>query len=135
MTDTPSLSGFTHLSLSVLDLDRSRRFYHEVLGLPILADSHESTVFDGRQVLLLVGRAGLSLQEHRSNQGMPFDPSRTGLDHLAFAVSSIEELNAWAERLSSVGVEHSGVKPLPGFGDFIELRDPDGLQLELHCLG
>ena len=92
-------------------------------------------MFDGRQVLLLVGRAGLSLQEHRSNQGMPFDPSRTGLDHLAFAVPSIEDLNAWAERLSSVGVEHSGVKPLPGFGDFIELRDPDGLQLELHCLG
>lgn len=32
------------------------------------------------------------------------------------------------------GVAHSGVKPLPGFGDFIELRDPDGILVELHAM-
>jgi glyoxylase I family protein len=108
MTDTPDLRGWTHVSLSVSDLDRSRHFYHEVLSLPLLMDIYEGTVLDGRELMVLV--------------------------HLAFAVPSIKELDAWAERLSSAGVPHSGVKPLPGFGDFIELRDPDEIQPELHCL-
>ena len=129
-----SLRGFTHVSLSVSDLDRSRHFDHEVLGLPLLADTYEGTVFDGRELMLLVGRTALCLQQHRSNPGEPFEPSRTGLDHLSFGVPSIEDLRTWAERLSSANVQHSGIKPLPGFGDFIELCDPDGIQLELHCL-
>lgn len=135
MTDQPRVRGFTHVSLSVSDLDRSRRFYHDVLGLPLLLDVYQGTAFDGRELLVLVGRTGLCLQEHRSNPRVPFDPTRTGLDHLALAVSSIEELQAWAQRLTSARVQHSGVKPLPGFGDLIELHDPDGIQLELHCLG
>jgi glyoxylase I family protein len=130
-----SIRGFTRVSLSVLDLVQSRDFHHEVLGLPILVDTCEGTVFDGREVMVLVGRTALCLQEHRTNPGAAFEPSRTGLDHLSFEVPSIEELHAWAGQLTSAGVEHSGVKPLPGFGDFIELRDPDGIQLELHCLG
>ena len=130
-----SIRGFTHVSLSVSDLDRSRRFYHEVLGLPVLADTFEGTAFAGREVMVSVGRSGLCLQEHRSIAGSMFEPSRTGLDHLAFAVSSLEELEGWAQRLMVAGVPHSGVKPLPGFGYVIELRDPDGIQLELHCLG
>jgi glyoxylase I family protein len=130
-----SISGFTHVSLSVADVDRSRNFYHEVLGLPVLAEIIEGTVFDGRELILLVGRVALCLQEHRSHQSAPFDPSHTGLDHLSFQVPTIEELQAWTTRLTAAGIEHSGVKPMPGYGDFIELRDPDGIQLELHCLG
>jgi glyoxylase I family protein len=128
-----SIRAFTHVSLSVSDLDQSRAFYHELLGLPLLADTFEGSVFDGREVMLWVGRTALCLQEHRSNRGDPFDPSHAGLDHLSLAVSSIEELQAWTERLASAGVKHSAIKRLPGFGQMIELRDPDGIQLELHC--
>lgn len=130
----PKVSGFTHVSLSVTDLDRSRRFYHQQLGLPILADEFEGSAFDGREVMVLVGRTALCLQEHRSNAGESFDPTRTGLDHLALAVRSAEELVSWAEHLEAAGIAHSGVKPLPGFGRFIELRDPDGIQLELQWI-
>jgi len=128
-----SLRGFTHVSLSVSDLDRSLVFYHEVLGLALLVDPFEGVVFDGREVILRVGRSALCLQEHRRNPGFGFDPTRTGLDHLSFGVASIEELGEWARRLSSAGIAHSGVKSLAGFGDVIELRDPDGIQIELHC--
>jgi glyoxylase I family protein len=127
-----ALKGMTHISLSVTDLDRSLAFYRDTLGLPVLLEPFEGQVFDGREVMLLVGRTALCLQEHVRHAARRFDPTQCGLDHLAFAVDSLAELRERAESLTAAGVENSGVKPLAGFGEFIELRDPDGIQLELH---
>ena len=129
-----TLNRLTHLSLSVTDLDRSLAFYRDTMGLPVFVEPFDGQVFEGREALLLVGGMALNLQAHRDTSGDGFDPTRTGLDHLAFAVSTEDELQAWAEHLSAAGVEHSGVKPVPGYGVMIELRDPDGIQLELHVL-
>lgn len=128
------LRGFTHVSLSVRDMKESLAFYRDGLGLEVLRDIYAGTVFEGREAMLLVGRMALCLQEHARNDGTAFEPTRTGLDHFAFFVPSEDDLQAWADQLTARGIEHSGVKPLPGYGHFIELRDPDGIQLELHCL-
>ena len=127
-----TITGLTHVSLSVRDLEASRAFYLDVLGLRILRDTYDGEVFDGRECLLLAGSIGLCLQEHAANTGTSFDPTRTGLDHLSFAVPTRPELEAWAAHLTECGIAHSGVKPLPGFGHFIELRDPDAILVELH---
>lgn len=135
MTDPERrLRGITHLSLSVRDLDASSAFYHGVLGLPVLTDTFEGTAFEGRECMLLVGRTALCLQEHAANLGAGFDPARAGLDHVAFAVETLDELEGWAASLTASGVDHSGVKVLTGFGHMIEARDPDGMLVELHCL-
>ena len=133
MGDT-QLVGVTHVSFSVRDLDRSLGFYRDVLGLRYLVEPFDGFSFEGREAILVLSQGTvLCLQQHRANSGEPFDARRTGLDHLAFAVGSLGELEEWASRLTAAGVEHSGVKPLVGFGSMIELRDPDGIQLELHC--
>jgi catechol 2,3-dioxygenase-like lactoylglutathione lyase family enzyme len=128
------IKGLTHVSLSVRDLDASLHFYRDVLGLGTLAEPYDGAVFDGREAMLLAGRIALCLQCHTANTGAAFDPLRSGLDHIALAVASREDLDAFAAYLTSNGIEHSGVKPLPGFGDFIELRDPDDILVELHAL-
>ena len=130
----PPIKGFTHVSLSVSDLDASLHFYRDVLGLATLAEPFDGQVFEGREAMLLAGRTALCLQCHRANAGAGFDPRHTGLDHVALAVASRAELDAFAEHLTAEGIEHSGVKPLPGFGDMIELRDPDGILVELHAM-
>jgi glyoxylase I family protein len=104
------IRGYTHVSLSVSNLDRSSSFYSKVLGLPVLVEVLEGTAFDGREQIFRVGRSALCLQEHRDNLGSDFEPSRTGLDHLSLEVPTIESLHAWGERLTATGVEHSGVK-------------------------
>lgn len=132
--DPPVIKGFTHVSLSVRDLDASLTFYRDILGLPVLAAPYEGDVFNGREAMVLAGRTALCLQCHSANIGNPFDPLQTGLDHIALAVASKQDLDAYAEHLTGAGVEHSGVKPLPGYGEFIELREPDGILVELHAL-
>jgi glyoxylase I family protein len=76
----------------------------------------------------------LVLQEHGANDGESFDPTRTGLDHFAFFVGSIAGLETWGARLDEEGIAHSEIKPAGAFGQMIELRDPDEIQLELHTL-
>jgi catechol 2,3-dioxygenase-like lactoylglutathione lyase family enzyme len=105
-----------------------------VLGLPTFVERFAASAFDGEEVMLLAGRTALCLQAHKASSGERFDPCRAGLDHLAFAVESMDELEECAARLTEIGIEHSGIRPVTRFGHFIELRDPDGIQIELHLL-
>ena len=130
----PKISGFTHVSLSVSNLDRSLSFYRETLGLPFLAEPFDGVAFDGREAMLLAGRTALCLQEHAGRGDDAFDPMHAGLDHLALAVGSVDDLDRFARELDEAGISHSGVKPLPEFGHMIEVRDPDGILVELHAM-
>ena len=132
MAEPPAeIKGLSHISLSVADLDRSLSFYRDVLGLEVFVEPFDGTAFDGREALLLAGRVVVNLQAHAANDGSRFDPTRTGLDHLAFHVSNRAALEAWAARLDAYGIGHSEVKEGGGLGWMIEFRDPDGVQLEV----
>jgi len=132
MDESSAIKGVSHLSLSVTDLDRSLAFYRDVLGLPILAEPYDGVAFAGREAMVLAGRVAVCLQEHARSDGSRFEPTRTGLDHLAFHVSDRSALEVWVDRLDAAGIEHSGIIDDVGtWGRMIELRDPDGVQLEL----
>jgi glyoxylase I family protein len=125
------------LGLSVRDLDRSIAFYCDVLGAVLARPPYdgESPAFTGRMAIVAIGATGLDLFEHAANEQEPFDPARTGLDHLGFAAESAEELHAWADWLESCNVAHSGVRDITvggaeSIGAMLDFRDPDGLQLE-----
>jgi catechol-2,3-dioxygenase len=74
------------------------------------------------------GGTSVGLVEHGGDA--PFDPTVTGLDHLAFAVGSPAELAAWAQRLDDAGVAHSGAIDIPP-GAILNFKDPDGIALAL----
>lgn len=133
LPDSAEVLGLSHVSLSVADLDRSRAFYRNVLRLPVFVDTFDGSVFDGREVMFRVRNLVFNLQEHTTRAtDDEFDPVRVGLDHLAFAVASVEALESWAGWLDENGVDHSEIKDI-GFGHMIEVRDPDGIQLELFA--
>jgi catechol-2,3-dioxygenase len=60
----------------------------------------------------------------------PVDQGAGVLDHLAFAVPDGRSLEAWAEHLTVVGIDHPGVVPENG-NPSLQLRDPDGTAVEL----
>ena len=60
---------------------------------------------------------------------LPFDERRIGLDHLAFACSGRDELEAWEIRLSELGIDNGGIVDA-GYGAALSCRDPDNIALE-----
>lgn len=130
----PSITGFTHVSLSVRNLDISSEWYQRVLGLNVLVPPFEREGMY-RETLLAIagGRMALCLQAHLTNDGSDFSELRTGLDHLAFYVSSRAEFKAWLARLDELSVPYTIEPESEQFGAMAVFRDPDNIQLELHC--
>jgi glyoxylase I family protein len=59
-----------------------------------------------------------------------FHEDRAGLDHIAFRLASLDELDTAAAHLDEVGVEHEPVKDI-GPSYILQFRDPDNIALEL----
>jgi glyoxylase I family protein len=139
-TAAPAVTGFHHFSPTVSDVEASAQWYERVLGMnrvPVTFP-HYGAEDDGYAVLLMDPRSGIAigLHHHKANPGQPFHESRTGLDHISFAVADRAGLEAWARWLDELGIEHSGVidtdKPVPY--SVLVFRDPDNIQLELFYM-
>lgn len=135
MGNSATHQGFHHLTLNVQDVDRSEKWYAEVLGFERLAAFDTETF---TRVLLRHPGSGaiLGLNRHTAAVGgEPFDERRAGLDHVALGVPDRAALDAWVDRFDALGVLHSGVKPGTSPGSWlVTFRDPDGLQLEVFAV-
>ncbi|MFZ2015484.1 MAG: VOC family protein [Nocardioides sp.] len=132
-TTLPGLSGLHHLGLTVRDIDESERWYAEVLGMVrAFVEPHPS----GGGYAVVINRPGtglfLGLDFHPQADLERFDERRTGLDHVALAVDSRSDLDAWAQRLDVLGVEHGPIhdKDQPVHAAMV-VPDPDGISVEL----
>lgn len=74
------------------------------------------------------GRSIVGLVQHGPPKADTFDPTVIGLDHLALAVASREDLDAWGARLDEQGVAYSGPIDVPP-GAILNFKDPDGIAL------
>ncbi|XKK60782.1 VOC family protein [Streptomyces sp. ARC32] len=129
--------AFAHVRLTVTDIDRSRAFYEDLFGLPVAfelpADADDRTreelsfLFGG--VIYQLGDSLLGLRPVASDR---FDENRVGLDHVSFAVSGREDLEAALRVLADRGIANAGIKDI-GAGYILEFRDPDNIALELFA--
>ena len=128
----PNFSGIHHVALNVRDLDASVQWYQDVLDFSLLLPWDRDD-FDRR---IMGHRSGVYIsltKHHHPDADEPFSERRTGLDHLAFGVESVADLEAWITRLDAHGVAHNGIQVTPSTGfTLVAFRDPDGIQLELY---
>ena len=131
----PRLAGLHHFGISVANLERSIRFYCDVLGADLLVadtpEGEDQRRFPGRAAILTLGGHVFDLCEHADNAGERFDPVRTGLDHFALEAESLDGLREWASWLDTSGVARSEIRKVAGgIGTMFDFVDPDGIQLE-----
>lgn len=123
------LSAVHHVALTVADLDTSAAWYTQVLGMREVRREQR----EGRRAAIMrfpSGGYSVALVQHTPTQTGRFDPTRAGLDHLAFTVNSRHELDRWVDRLAAAKVIHSGPTSIPT-GAVANFKDPDGTALSL----
>jgi catechol 2,3-dioxygenase-like lactoylglutathione lyase family enzyme len=126
-----SLTGVSHLGLTVRDVRASENWYQRVFRLErVHAErgprSESVTLLDPGSEMVI------SLCHHFGSGTARFDETRTGLDHVSFGVADRGALDEWEARLGDLGIEHSAVTETE-FGWMLVFRDPDHIQLELFC--
>lgn len=118
-----------HIALICSDYDRSRTFYRDILGLPVIREvwraERQSWKCD-----LDAGNAQIELFSFPAPPPRPTRPEACGLRHLAFLV---DDLDAEVARLAAAGVACEPVRVDEYTGQrFTFFADPDGLPLELY---
>ena len=124
------ISGFSHVAIRVTDLERARRFYSEVIGFPVVLE------LEGVMLVQVgSGLMGIRADDEGAKPGDRFDPHRVGLDHVSFAVDTVEQLDRIKEDLDAAGVPNDGVHDEPALKAMgLVFYDPDGIALELYAL-
>lgn len=130
-----------HLSFGTHDLQRTRRFYEEQLGFPIVIHERMLVAQGGRIEHIFFDCGGgccIAFMEHQGVPGVAADYA-TGINaglgvppgtyHFAFRCDSLEALHARRAELLSRGVVLGEVVDLHPYRSFF-FNDPNGLRLE-----
>jgi glyoxylase I family protein len=125
---TPGILGLSHVALSARDTQAAKRFWVDVLGFELLEEQPTYCfVFDRAAGL------AITLTDHDQTVSGVFDEHHPGLDHLAYAVSDVESLLSWEQRLDGFGVPHSPIAETDA-GHHLNLRAPDNVPIELYVM-
>lgn len=122
-------SAVHHVAILVKDYQKSRHFYVDLLGFPVLRENYRPERGDWK-LDLAAGDTELEIFSAPAAPERPTRPEALGLRHLAFRVESVETA---AAQLNAMGIETEPIR-IDEFSHrpFTFFRDPDGLPLELH---
>jgi len=118
--------GVLHFSLPVTDLDRSRKFYEELLGMKVVEQSP-------RMVFLQTGDDYIILA--KGSEPLRYDSPQSTPVHHAFKVNredfepSIDELRKNGVEVFNIEDRNQGVF----WGPQAYFLDPDGNKLEIYA--
>lgn len=117
-------SGIAHATLTVLDVSRTRMFYERLFKQKFNMDDDKSFS------LLAVGIPCWFTEWDKASPNDKFDERRVGLDHIAFRLKSMEELEEVVNRLNEMGIRNAGVERFDSKYPYVAFRDPDNIQTE-----
>jgi glyoxylase I family protein len=114
-----------HLVFRVANLNRTERFYTALLGQPAYKAEDTLMYLVAATRIFFTCSAGPVQEAH--------EKENIGLNHFAFGVASLQELQTIQTQLDDSGVSHSGIK-LDSYGlkEFIWLDDPDEMRVEFY---
>ena len=121
----PTLS-IDHLVFRVRDIPASKTFYAALFGEPVFQNEDMFFYKIGTSTRLFFTKA--------VDSATPYDKEQPGLNHLAFGVESLPNLEQIHTHLQSAGIPNSGIGIDPhGKQNYIWLNDPNGFRIEFYC--
>jgi hypothetical protein len=113
-----NVTGVHHIAVQVLDLERARAFYVDVLGM-------RETKRQPHSIWVQAGATIVMLERGERARDAPWVSPETGLHLLALTISRAER-DAWRDRLQAAGVPLERESPYT-----LYCRDPDGTRVGL----
>ncbi|MEO6271383.1 MAG: VOC family protein [Lautropia sp.] len=130
--------GLHHFAYRCRDAEETRRFYEDLLGLPLvhlIQDDHVPSTGEYCPYVHVFFELGdgsfiafFDLGDDQASDPSPNTPS--WVNHLALTVGSPEQVREAKQRLEEAGVDVVGVTD-HGFIQSIYFFDPNGIRLEL----
>lgn len=127
-----SIQGFHHIAIICSDYERSKQFYVNILGFPIIQETFRESRNSYKLDLRVGDRDQIELFSFPDPPSRPSHPEACGLRHLAFAV---EDIDGMVQMLESQGIAVEPIRRDELTGkQFTFFNDPDGLPLEIYQL-
>lgn len=118
-----------HLVLRVKDLERSRRFFTEIMKLPVVANSGNGMLFFSTDVN--DNHHMLAIRQAESGATLPAQ-NHVGMAHVAYELGSFAELQEAYRSLKEHGVKIRHAV-FHGVTKSVYFYDPDGNVFEFYC--
>ncbi|MEH1949456.1 MAG: VOC family protein [Nostoc sp.] len=123
-------TGIHHVAIICSDYDRSKAFYVETLGFPIIQETFRAARNSYKLDLKVAENIQIELFSFPNPPERPSKPESCGLRHLAFQVDDVEETVVY---LKSKGLEVESIRVDEITGkQYTFFKDPDNLPLEIY---
>ena len=130
MAINPKTPGIHHIAFRCMDMAVTKSFYQNIIGLPLAIDTPDLMIFAAGSVYVAFKPANPRDKKYTS-----FSPFEVGLDHIAMACESEDELRRFAKELADAGVENTGVKLDETLQKlYVAFKDPDRIQWEFYMV-
>ncbi|MEE8301717.1 MAG: VOC family protein [Candidatus Tectomicrobia bacterium] len=128
--------GIHHLAMATNDMDKTVRFYRDILGMPLVATTgnrpgrpyrHYFFQLGAQQTIAFFEWPGM-LEEFHKPAGLPAQ-GQVQFDHVSFGVTNVEELEKLQQDLRAKRVEVTEIVD-HHICKSIYFTDPNGIALE-----
>ncbi|SEA52373.1 VOC family protein [Pedobacter hartonius] len=116
-----------HIVLTVVDAAETEKFYTKIFGDPMYKNSQTSIYTVGTTKLILMEKT------EKNPLRTKFDPKAIGLEHLAFGLKNLTDLEEVERVLNESHIANSGIHiDTSSKKEKIWLNDPSNIRIEFY---
>lgn len=116
-----------HIVFTILDLNETEKFYTKIFGQSLYSNVNTAMYQVGQTMLIFTQK------EEENHIDTKFNPSNIGLEHIAFGIRDLEDLQEVEKILIINNIQNSGIHiDKSSKKEKIWLNDPSNIRIEFY---